>query len=221
MSSARSDVPDFIRTQSGQPLFVNSVSFLSASATVLGFFYNTQDVGPQGVAVPLEDTQLLMLQPSVDCLVRLVTAGTVAGFATVTYAAESGAQTVTVNGVTVSFAATGIPATDAALAATLINANAALAKSVTATSAAGVTTITANYKGAGSNSYTLAVTGTGATASGANFTSGANPAAGTTATNSVYITANSQYWIYKLPNYVQLDLKGAAANGTMQIFAVV
>jgi hypothetical protein len=93
---------------------------------------------------------------------------------TVTIASGSGSITATINGVGVSTTwATSDTATAAALA-TAINAsaNALVSDHVTATSAAGVVTITAIQPGRSGNAITLAASGTGATASGARLTGG-------------------------------------------------
>ena len=101
--------------------------------------------------------------------------GTAAAAGTVTYSSGAGAQTIVINGVTVFNQAwvTSDTAT-AAAAAAAINAstNPLIQNLVTATSSAGVVTITQTQKGTVGNSTTLAVTGTGATASGTRLTGG-------------------------------------------------
>jgi phage tail sheath gpL-like len=80
-----------------------------------------------------------------------------------------------INGVAVTVTwATSDTATATALAAA-INASAnALVSLVTASSAAGVVTLTADHAGLPGNAYTLAASGTGVTASGARLTGGAS-----------------------------------------------
>ena len=137
---------------------------------------------------------------------------------TVTYATAAGAQTVTINGRQISFTATGVNATDAAQARDLINADPVLRCFVVASSAAGVCTIRARSLGTGGNAYTLAATGTNATASGANLASGSGPSAGTTASNAILIPANQQMFVYIFPWHSHLDVKASASSGTMNVF---
>jgi len=93
---------------------------------------------------------------------------------TVTYSSSSGAQTCTINGVAVT-APTG--ATDALMATSLASSingasNALHTGHVRALARAGVCHVFAKYGGPAGNAITLAVTGTGATASGARLTGG-------------------------------------------------
>lgn len=98
----------------------------------------------------------------------------VAASGTVTIASGSGSIAAIINGVTTSVTwATSDTATAAALAAAINgNANVLVGPFVSATSALGVVTITADFKGTQGNSITLAASGTGATASGARLTGG-------------------------------------------------
>lgn len=103
-----------------------------------------------------------------------ITYGTALATGTLTIASGSGTVGGTINGVGVTVTwGTSDTATAAALA-TAINAsgNALVANHVTATSAAGVVTLSAKKKGAAGNAITLAASGTGVTASGARLTGG-------------------------------------------------
>lgn len=94
---------------------------------------------------------------------------------TVTIASGSGTVSITINGVAISRTwATSDTATAAAFV-TDINgsANALVANHVSASSAAGVVTITAKAPGQWGNAITLAAAGTGMTASGARLVNGA------------------------------------------------
>jgi len=103
------------------------------------------------------------------------TSGATAASGTVTLSTASGTVGATINGVAVTTAASGGDTATAAALAAAINAesNALVANHVTATSAAGVVTITARMPGQYGNAITLAASGTGATASGARLTGGA------------------------------------------------
>lgn len=98
----------------------------------------------------------------------------IAATGTVTIASGSGSITATINGVAVSVTwATSDTATATALAAAInASANALVNQHVTASSAAGVVTITAFLPGPAGNAITLAASGTGATASGARLAGG-------------------------------------------------
>lgn len=86
---------------------------------------------------------------------------------TVTYATASGTTTVNVNGVAFAQTTGTDTARAAQLAADIVaSVNPLVQPFVTATSAAGVTTIVSKTKGAGGNLNTLTATGTGVTASG-------------------------------------------------------
>lgn len=100
--------------------------------------------------------------------------GTAAASGTVTISSGSGAIAATINGVSISVTwATSDTATATALAAAInASANALVAQHVTASSSAGVVTVTAIYEGYVGNAITLAASGTGATASGARLTGG-------------------------------------------------
>jgi phage tail sheath gpL-like len=85
---------------------------------------------------------------------------------TVTISSGSGSITATINGVAIAVTwATSDTATATALAAAInASANALVSKHVTASSAAGVVTITSSRPGYAGNAVTLAASGTGATA---------------------------------------------------------
>lgn len=95
---------------------------------------------------------------------------------TVTIASGSGTITATINGVAIAITWATSDTNSAALLAAAITAsvNALVAGLVTATSLAGVVTITAARGGLAGNTVTLAASGTGATASGARLTGGTN-----------------------------------------------
>lgn len=99
----------------------------------------------------------------------------VAASGTVTLSGSSGTVGATINGVSVTTAfATSDTVTATALAAAInASTNALVQYHVTASSLAGVVTITAAKKGIAGNTITLAASGTGATASGARLTAGA------------------------------------------------
>lgn len=101
--------------------------------------------------------------------------GGVAATNTVTYTAPSGAQTIVIMGRTVNLTA-GADATSTALAAVAaIQADVVASRMVSATSAAGVVTLTAKTlpgTQAVGNGITLTVTGTGAARGSATFTGG-------------------------------------------------
>jgi phage tail sheath gpL-like len=93
---------------------------------------------------------------------------------TITMASSSGTVGAIINGVTVSVAWATSDTNSASLLAAAINAssNALVSGFVSATSAAGVVTITADLPGKAGNAITLAATGTNVTASGARLTGG-------------------------------------------------
>lgn len=105
-----------------------------------------------------------------------VDASAVAASGTVTISSGSGTITATINGVGVAITWATSDTVSAALLAAAINAsgNALVNQHVTATSALGVTTITANAPGPSGNAVTLAASGTGASASGTRLSSGAS-----------------------------------------------
>lgn len=100
--------------------------------------------------------------------------GLVAATGTVTLSSASGDVSAVINGVTITVTYATSDTNTASLLKTAINAsaNALVANHVTATSAAGVVTITASTPGIVGNTITLAASGTGATASGARLTGG-------------------------------------------------
>ena len=93
---------------------------------------------------------------------------------TVTLSGGSGTITATINGVAIAITWATSDTNSASLLAAAINAstNALVQNIVTATSAAGVVTISAVVPGVVGNCVTLAASGTGATASGARLTGG-------------------------------------------------
>ena len=93
---------------------------------------------------------------------------------TVTLSGGSGTITATINGVAIAITWATSDTNSAALLAAAINAstNALVKNIVTATSAAGVVTISAVVPGVVGNCVTLAASGPGATASGARLTGG-------------------------------------------------
>lgn len=215
--------------QSPCPTFLQTISY-TTTAAISGLWPLTVDAGPTGTVLPLSGlyggvgaasksgSTLLILQPTTDCYVRLVGEGSAGASGTVTYSGSATAQTITVNGRQVSFTAGANDTATAALAATTINADPILKCFVTASSAAGVCTIRARLLGTGGNAYTLAATGTGATASGANLTSGSGPTAGTSASNAILIPANQQMFLYAFGWHAHLDVKGSSASGTLNVF---
>lgn len=103
----------------------------------------------------------------------------VAASGTVTISSGSGSIAAIINGVTISVTWATSDTNTATLLAAAINAsvNALVAPFVSATSALGVVTITADQKGVQGNSITLAASGTGATASGARLAGGSETTA--------------------------------------------
>lgn len=121
-------------------------------------------------------------------LVNAVATGSIPGTAVVSYGQTPASGTLTIssgsgtvggsiNGVSITVTwATSDTATATALAAAInASANALVAGFVTATSAAGVVTVTGGFRAPGvtGNAVTLAASGTGVTASGARLTGGA------------------------------------------------
>lgn len=100
--------------------------------------------------------------------------GAVAATGTVTLSGGSGTITATINGVAIAITWATSDTNSASLLAAAINAstNALVQNIVTATSVAGVVTISAVVPGVVGNCVTLAASGTGATASGARLTGG-------------------------------------------------
>jgi phage tail sheath gpL-like len=101
-------------------------------------------------------------------LLSVAEASGVAASGTVTLSSGSGTETATINGVAIAITWATSDTNSASLLAAAINAsaNALVSGLVTATSAAGVVTITAVEKGKTGNMCTLTASGTGATASG-------------------------------------------------------
>jgi phage tail sheath gpL-like len=96
---------------------------------------------------------------------------------TITLSGSSGVLTATINGVAIATGSlAGTDTENAVVLAAAINAssNALVSGLVTASSAAGVVTITAVKKQKDGNMCTLAASGTGATASGARLTGGSD-----------------------------------------------
>ena len=104
----------------------------------------------------------------------LCKASAVRASATVTQASSSGTITATINGVAVAITWATDDTTSAALLAAAINKseNPLVRDHVTATSALGVTTITARYPGHAGNAISLGASGTNVTKSGVLLTGG-------------------------------------------------
>lgn len=100
----------------------------------------------------------------------------VAASGTVTLSTASGTVGATINGVSITVTWATSDTNTATLLKNAINAsvNALVAPYVSATSAAGVVTITAKTPGAAGNVITLAASGTGALASGNRLTGGSD-----------------------------------------------
>jgi uncharacterized protein YdbL (DUF1318 family) len=99
--------------------------------------------------------------------------GTAAATGTVTISSGSGAVGATINGTLVTVTWATSDTASAAALAVAINAAAAIVSShVTATSAAGVVTLTSKFPGPAGNAVTLALSGTGVTVSGARLAGG-------------------------------------------------
>lgn len=150
----------------------------------LSLYLDTNDTGVFINANRLTTAQnLQLLFKSMEGGARLKNTSLVAGVTpvaatgTVTISSGSGSIAAVINGVTISITWATSDTNSAALLAAAINAssNALVQNLVTATSALGVCTVTAGVKyGVAGNAFTLAATGTGATASGARLTSGSN-----------------------------------------------
>lgn len=117
--------------------------------------------------------------PSVTVDIQANGGTAVAAAGTVTISSGSGSITATINGVAIAITWATSDTNSATLLKNAINAsvNALVAGLVTATSALGVVTVTAANKGKPGNTITLAASGTGATASGARLTAGADASA--------------------------------------------
>jgi hypothetical protein len=214
-----------IEAQSFRPVLIQTISF-TTSAALSALIPFTKDNGPSGGQEPLAGDYgrrggLLVLQADADVFVRLVGAGTVAAAQTVTYSSSAGAQTVVIQGVTLSFTAGASDTLTAVACVAALRANALLSTIMQADNAAGVVTFTMKkaYWGAGFNALTLTVTGTGATAGSSTFASGTGPSAGTTATNAILLPAKSLLPMYRFPADVQIDVKGSSGSGNLQVFA--
>jgi hypothetical protein len=211
-----------IQAQSFRPVFVQTIAF-TTSAAVTGITNLTADGGPSGTPVLLTgqrgaDMPLLILQADSDVAVRLIGEGTTASSGTVTYTAPSGAQTIVLQGITLSFTA-GATATLTALAAlAAFYADPQAPLLFRASVSAGVITFKSFRKGK-FDALTLAATGSGASASGANLTGGASAAAATSATNAIVVKAGVPFPLYRFAGDYQLDVKGVTASGNLQVFA--
>src|SRR5262249_31804429 len=149
----------------------------------------------------------LWLSSTANINVRLTTAGSGHGTGTVTYSSSSGAQTITLGGRQVSFTA---GASDTATAITAVDAlmnDPLISLAFPWSNAAGVVTMTRIIGGTGANA-TLAVTGTGATRSGANLTGGTDTSAGTTTSNGIIVPANIPFPLYKVAGDHCIDAIG-------------
>ena len=154
--------------------------------------------------------------------VTIKTLGVVAS-GTVTYSSASGAQTCTINGTAVT-APTG--ATDAALATSLaasINgaAGAIHTGHVRALARAGVCHVFAKYPGAQGNAITLAVTGTGATASGARLTGGAEASSGGAAASGTVTVSSGSGAITVTVNGVEVASETWATSDAATVAALL
>lgn len=125
-------------------------------------------------AANLIDTMRQLASGGQDPLTLTARVTPVSASGTVTIASGTGAITAIINGVSIAITWATSDTVSAALLAAAINAsvNALVAGFVTATSAAGVVTITAAEKGLQANAITLSATGTGATASVARLAGG-------------------------------------------------
>jgi len=94
-------------------------------------------------------------------------------YATLTISGGSGSVGGTIDGTAKTVTWATSDANSAALLAAAVNADATISKKVLATAAGNVVTLTALVPGAIGNKYTLVASGTGVTASGANFANGA------------------------------------------------
>lgn len=103
----------------------------------------------------------------------VVDGAAVAASGTITISGGSGTVGTTINGVLVQVAWTTSDTATAALLATAVNNSiASVTDLVTATSVAGVVTITSKFPGVAGNAVTLAGSGTGVTASGSRLSGG-------------------------------------------------
>jgi phage tail sheath gpL-like len=157
----------------------------SANITITGLTNVSDDFGePAGDArlqlVKLRNVIDRILAGPIETISVLITADAAAAVqASGTVTLEDGVATgdiVTTVGVTAKTVtyATSVTATATAIAAA-INADTTINKFASATSAAGVVTITAHTPGHGGNGIALSVTGTGATASDTTLLGGTGP----------------------------------------------
>lgn len=144
-------------------------------------------------------------------------------FGTVTYVTPSGAQSVTINGVAVSFTvgATATATATAAAAAVNASANALVSGHVRALSRAGVLWLLAKYDGARGNAITLSASGTGSTASGARLTSGAVGSEGVQASGTVTISGADGGTYATTINGVTINATGTNGNDTATAASIV
>lgn len=126
-----------------------------------------------GLSEALEGIAGGLVEAQVD--VALGASSAAAAWGTVTISSGSGAIVATINGVAISVTWATSDANTATLLAAAINASTHQLVSgiVTASASGGVVTITALAKCKAGNAVTLAVSGTGATASGARLQGGA------------------------------------------------
>lgn len=150
------------------------------AATLDGSLYFLTNQG----AVEVTEGNVTYISGDIDSDLRtilsalLYTPATATSSATVTYVAPSSWQTVIINGYGLEIPSELTAAQTAAAMASAINASHSpfIKGQVVATASGGVVTIAAIQPGVAGNNITLAVTGTGATASGARLTGGAGGA---------------------------------------------
>lgn len=170
---------DIAAQVNGYAPFSNKISASASSAVVTFRSLDGNDFTLVGTATTLAEsggtcvTVSAIQKGALGNGVTVKTLGVVAS-GTVTYSSSSGAQTVVINGVTVYNATGASDSANASAAAAAINAstNVLVAAHVRATSSAGVCSIYAKKPGLEGNIVTLAVTGTGATASAARLAGG-------------------------------------------------
>lgn len=159
-----------------------------------------------------------------DLAIELIFLTTAA--ATVTYSTSSGAQTIVIEGVTVSFTAGASDAATAAAAIAAINANTttvtALGLPLNATVIATVGSTTAKVfvqsiaTGSAGNAYTITVTGTGATVTGGGtFSAGTSPTGTFAVQASIDYSEGLGHSVINAGNWVSLPLNPApVASGS-------
>lgn len=116
--------------------------------------------------------------------------GGAAASGTITFSGSTGAWTATVNGVAFGRSSAGDDDAEGDYLATQILGDPTLSLILSAANDGGVVTITALAKGTAGNAYTLAVTGTGVTRSGATLTGGLQGSVGVTI-NGTLVTTNT------------------------------